>query len=958
MARLTLASLLSILWLVPAVCRGEEPATQKAVAISGQVVDEQSQGVAGVKLTALTYTDVVHATTDEQGHFTLDLAGRGVPVILADDPGADRLGIHSSYFKPPTDAPLKIVLAKSLRVPVEVLDADGKPAAGVSVGAVLSRSLPTVATDAAGKAELRLPRGEKINWIYAIQPDVGFDFRMVATTEKGAEQNWLKDLPVRLQLAKSQTIRIRLVDSADKPIVETPLSLWTVYKPGDRRGFNASITPNLFRTTTDADGVAVFRVPEGNETPLTFWPANDHFSHQRIQFDPKKHPDGNLTVKLNRRVTAQGQVLMADGKAAAGIQITANGAGYTLDRCHEVATTDDAGHFEMRIDPDQLYMFAVTDKKWAAPVIDGIAAASDKPIEGLKFELRPATRVHGRVTAGPDARPVAGQRMSLTQQGRDLHNLEGVSLPNPENSRLWVQPHIAQWGTTDEKGEFEFFAGPGVFRLSGPTQVEAKKFEVTDEQELELNFAAPRNEKGPFAVTVVTGQPPRPVGGATVEGVYRAQVQPDDLRMKTDDQGKFSGERALHRTVLYAKSADGKLAGIVQIEPDDKAATISIGPLASIKARLIDAVTGNPLPNTNVQWGRAVHLGDDNAPWRQAFGGRTTTDAEGNFEATGFVPGEEYSVAVPHERGLTNVLKFTPEEAGSKDVGDLRRNSAPPPYKPPTLAERIDRMFLPNRPIADRYETAVKEAPLFRQNVLVIFLERGKPVTESWFKLTLEDRKVRTELYNFKVLAIDAKAEGAAALAERLGVEIAVGKLPAWAFRDADGHALEAGKVPVDEVDGLVNRTAVLEKLKQFTPEPLDAPQLLKDALADAAKTNRRVIVQETATWCGPCHLLALYLDAHRNLWEKDFIWIRMDQRWTDSDEVMDKFQEKRGGIPWCVILDAEGKTLATSDGPDGNIGFPSDEAGIKHFMTMLQSTKQRLTDEDLAGLRKDLEKK
>ena len=66
----------------------------------------------------------------------------------------------------------------------------------------------------------------------------------------------------------------------------------------------------------------------------------------------------------------------------------------------------------------------------------------------------------------------------------------------------------------------------------------------------------------------------------------------------------------------------------------------------------------------------------------------------------------------------------------------------------------------------------------------------------------------------------------------------------------------------------------------------------------------------------------------------------------------------KRRGIPWCTFLDAEGKSLATSDGPDGNIGFPSDEAGIKHFMTMLQTTKQRLTEEDLAALRNGLEKR
>ena len=42
----------------------------------------------------------------------------------------------------------------------------------------------------------------------------------------------------------------------------------------------------------------------------------------------------------------------------------------------------------------------------------------------------------------------------------------------------------------------------------------------------------------------------------------------------------LTGERSLHRTVIMAQSADGKLGGIIEIGPDQERATISSGPLA------------------------------------------------------------------------------------------------------------------------------------------------------------------------------------------------------------------------------------------------------------------------------------------------------------------------------------------------------------------------------------------
>ena len=69
------------------------------------------------------------------------------------------------------------------------------------------------------------------------------------------------------------------------------------------------------------------------------------------------------------------------------------------------------------------------------------------------------------------------------------------------------------------------------------------------------------------------------------------------------------------------------------------------------------------------------------------------------------------------------------------------------------------------------------------------------------------------------------------------------------------------------------------------------------------------------------------------------------------------RFREgKSMGIPWIAILDADGKTLATSDMPkDGNTGYPGSPKEIRYFMEMLKKTKQRTTPEQLAAIERKL---
>ena len=65
--------------------------------------------------------------------------------------------------------------------------------------------------------------------------------------------------------------------------------------------------------------------------------------------------------------------------------------------------------------------------------------------------------------------------------------------------------------------------------------------------------------------------------------------------------------------------------------------------------------------------------------------------------------------------------------------------------------------------------------------------------------------------------------------------------------------------------------------------------------------------------------------------------------------------KSREQGIPWFVILDAEGKELADSNGPKGNIGCPNTDEEIGVFIDIARKVRVTLTDDDLALLKRSL---
>lgn len=171
---------------------------------------------------------------------------------------------------------------------------------------------------------------------------------------------------------------------------------------------------------------------------------------------------------------------------------------------------------------------------------------------------------------------------------------------------------------------------------------------------------------------------------------------------------------------------------------------------------------------------------------------------------------------------------------------------------------------------------------------------------------------------------------------------------------DTEGKVLiNQSTVPLEE-GRAHDPKKVYEFLNEFKPEPLNAEQVYEQALALAARENKLVFLHFGAPWCGWCHRLEDFLTRPEiaKTMAQDYILVKIDLDRMAGAEAIDKRIRKKGrGIPWFAILDAEGKVLITSDGPEGNIGYPLRPAEIAHFIRMIKETSRNITSEQISAI-------
>ena len=210
----------------------------------------------------------------------------------------------------------------------------------------------------------------------------------------------------------------------------------------------------------------------------------------------------------------------------------------------------------------------------------------------------------------------------------------------------------------------------------------------------------------------------------------------------------------------------------------------------------------------------------------------------------------------------------------------------------------------------------------------------------------------------YVLVLIDTAAPQAAELMKEWSVDSSKG-VPYLVVLDGEGKVVTHQETGALEDGDHHDPAKVKAFLEANQAPPTEARTVLKEALSRAAAEDKRVLLHFGAPWCGWCHRLDDFLARPEiaTLVGKDYLDIKIDtERMPGGQEVLEEYCKKQGGIPWTVILDASGKPLTNSDGPNGNIGYPAEPQEIAHFLSMLKQTARTLNADDLARLEKALQ--
>jgi thioredoxin-related protein len=196
----------------------------------------------------------------------------------------------------------------------------------------------------------------------------------------------------------------------------------------------------------------------------------------------------------------------------------------------------------------------------------------------------------------------------------------------------------------------------------------------------------------------------------------------------------------------------------------------------------------------------------------------------------------------------------------------------------------------------------------------------------------------RVLTFEYEVVMVDSNTNEA--LAKSMGTKFE--GVPYLTVLDANGKKLTDQDTAALEEGDHHAPAKVLEFLNKWRPASIDAYDVLKAAQRNAATEGKLVFVRFSTPTCGWCKRLDAFLetDAAKRILAPRYVFAKIDQaRMIHGDELRRRLGSRDGGVPWFAFTDADGKSLATSDGPEGNIGFPAQPREIGHFLKMVKQT-------------------
>ena len=306
------------------------------------------------------------------------------------------------------------------------------------------------------------------------------------------------------------------------------------------------------------------------------------------------------------------------------------------------------------------------------------------------------------------------------------------------------------------------------------------------------------------------------------------------------------------------------------------------------------------------------------------------------------------------------VLAFVVAVGCSKSStdGSLSHRESSTSTNATTFEDRFNAKFASKKSLDERLQFQLRDARLGYQRVLLIVHDADSPLMKQIDELVgdYDDRNLSQAFEDYLFLPVNAGDAGqnkeAFALASRLKIDSPTSGDVVLAVLDETGALIAESLCSGLASNGTIDRTKLTAFLRENHRPLPDAEQLLTDAIAKAKQEDKRVFVQVSGPRCGWCSALSRFLDDHHDLVDKEFVLLKLDSRYQHGQSVIGRLRPNQtGGIPWMVFLDSDGNPLITSDGPNGNIGYPAEPAEKVHFEQMLRASARHLNDADVESL-------
>jgi beta-lactamase regulating signal transducer with metallopeptidase domain len=657
--------------------RGEAASSRSPERIArGIVVDESGQAVANATVFASRREKTAEpVTTSAHGSFRLSISGFMLVeedlVASADGGRLMGLGKYVEARNSDLSTPVRIVLKPSRVTTVHVRDSKGERVSGATVAAVGFDYHGAATTDARGDASLRVPADAQVLWVISLKSGAGFDYfenyRSAPAVSGGP-------LPpdVSIRLSGARTVRIQAVDTAGKPVPGVEFEPWYIQLAGKLDSANIGGSSPA-HSRTDSAGVATFDwLPTDIEesVPFLVYPGNYSCPARPVY---KPGLDGAvIEARLLRNTRIKGVVRHRDGRPAAGILIRAEGRGATSNYCRMHTRTGDDGSYSLDVHPDQSYMIAVLDERWASKTQSGVVVREGVSMDGLNFTLGAGTLIHGRVTKSATGEPIAGEVITLIEQGQELPPAL-VEKPVGEATE-----NLPQWASTDDLGRYHFRVGPGRFTLSSEQGKSAELLTVETQAEIPRDFRMTEASRWKELTGIAIEKTPageRPIPEALIEA---APVERHFRSIQTvaDAVGRFRiSVPPVSKFLVYVCNPQGTVAGFTTLGAEAKEAKIGAVPASRIAGKVVDA-DGRPVR------GRRVQLLLRSGPGVRTpglFVRYASTDLAGRYEFRGIVVGAiaEIIVSLGDDPAVPGAVSVGKAEVPSPDPIAMRDITVP-----------------------------------------------------------------------------------------------------------------------------------------------------------------------------------------------------------------------------------------------------------------------------------------